>query len=57
MASVYYAEDKKFDTTVTIKVLSKDLYSNENIQMRFLAEAISLQRIEPTAYLIILMTA
>jgi serine/threonine protein kinase len=39
MATVYLAEDKKFQTTVALKVLNKDLALNENIRKRFLAEA------------------
>jgi serine/threonine protein kinase len=39
MATVYLAEDKKFQTTVALKVLNKDLAHNENIRKRFLAEA------------------
>ena len=39
MATVYLAEDNKFDTQVAIKVLNKELSHNENIRKRFLAEA------------------
>jgi serine/threonine-protein kinase len=39
MATVYLAQDNKFDTQVAIKVLNKELSHNENIRKRFLAEA------------------
>ena len=39
MASVYMANDNKFDTNVAIKVLNKEYVHNENIRKRFLAEA------------------
>jgi uncharacterized protein (TIGR02145 family) len=39
MATVYLAEDNKFDTQVAIKVLNKELSHNDNIRKRFLAEA------------------
>ena len=39
MASVYMANDNKFDTNVAIKVLNKEYVHNENIRKRFIAEA------------------
>jgi uncharacterized protein (TIGR02145 family) len=39
MATVYLANDNKFDTNVAIKVLNKEFVHNENIRKRFLAEA------------------
>lgn len=44
MATVYLAEDRKFHTNVAIKVLSKEMYSHENIRNRFIAEARSMFR-------------
>jgi serine/threonine protein kinase len=39
MATVYLAQDKKFDTEVAIKFLNKEFVNNENIRKRFIAEA------------------
>jgi serine/threonine protein kinase len=39
MATVYLAQDKKFDTEVAIKFLNKEFINNENIRKRFIAEA------------------
>jgi serine/threonine protein kinase len=39
MATVYLAEDKKFQTKVAIKFLNEEFVHNENIRKRFLAEA------------------
>jgi serine/threonine protein kinase len=39
MATVYLAEDIKFDTNVAIKVLNKEYIHNDNIRKRFIAEA------------------
>jgi uncharacterized protein (TIGR02145 family) len=39
MATVYLAEDNKFQTNVAIKVLNKEYVHNDNIRKRFLAEA------------------
>jgi serine/threonine protein kinase len=39
MASVYMANDNKFDTNVAIKVLNKEYVHNDNIRKRFIAEA------------------
>jgi serine/threonine-protein kinase len=44
MAIVYLAEDHKFQTEVALKMLKKELISNENIKKRFLAEARSMFR-------------
>jgi serine/threonine protein kinase len=39
MATVYLAEDIKFQTNVAIKVLNKEYVHNDNIRKRFIAEA------------------
>ena len=39
MATVFLAEDKRFQTDVAIKVLNKEFVHNDNIRKRFLAEA------------------
>jgi uncharacterized protein (TIGR02145 family) len=39
MATVYLAEDFKFQTNVAIKVLNKEFIHNDNIRKRFIAEA------------------
>ena len=39
MATVYLAEDIKFNTNVAIKVLNKEFVHNENIRKRFISEA------------------
>ena len=39
MATVYLAEDKKFQTDVAVKVLNKEFAYSQNIRKRFLAEA------------------
>ena len=44
MATVYLAEDNKFDTNVAVKILNKELVNNENIRKRFLSEAKSMFR-------------
>ena len=41
---MYLAEDHKFQTEVALKMLKKELISNENIKKRFLAEARSMFR-------------
>ena len=42
MATVYLAQDNKFDTNVAVKLLNKEFVNNENIRKRFLAEARSM---------------
>ena len=44
MATVFLAEDKKFDTFVAIKLLKKEFVANENIRKRFVAEAKNMYR-------------
>jgi len=44
MATVFLAEDKKFDTFVAIKILKKEFVANENIRKRFVAEAKNMYR-------------
>ena len=39
MATVYLAEDIKFQTNVALKVLNKEYVHNDNIRKRFIAEA------------------
>jgi serine/threonine-protein kinase len=39
MATVYLANDNKFDTRVAIKILNKVFLHNDNIRKRFIAEA------------------
>ena len=44
MATVYLAEDPKFQADVAIKILNKELVHNEHIRKRFIAEARSMFR-------------
>ncbi len=44
MATVFLAEDKKFDTFVAIKLLKKEFVANDNIRKRFVAEAKNMYR-------------
>lgn len=44
MATVFLAEDKKFDTFIAIKLLKKEFVANENIRKRFVAEAKNMYR-------------
>ncbi|MFM2249457.1 MAG: hypothetical protein RLZZ358_384 [Bacteroidota bacterium] len=44
MATVFLAEDKKFDAFVAIKILKKEFVANENIRKRFVAEAKNMYR-------------
>ena len=44
MATVYLAEDPKFQADVAIKILNKELVHNEHIRKRFISEARSMFR-------------